>query len=190
MLEKTKANCWNQIFPMGLQTNDRNTAGTSLEQVTGTSPEQSLVHKTHLDVGFSKGCQGGHLLVPTDGESNDPYACGDASPEAHVDHGDAQLGPFPTSTWIAIPLDNECQGERPINHAAQRGLARNVAKLSCPWPSDTCGLWVGCAHWGFQLKRGQQLLPALLESPLGTDGARKRQPCSRCVLQPLEGIHL
>ena len=113
---------------MGVQTNGRNTAGTSPEQVTRTSLEQSLVHKTHLDVGFPKGCQRGHLLVPTDGETDDPYTCGDASPQAHVDDGDAQLGPLPTSTWIAIPPDNECQGERPINHAAQRGLARNVAK--------------------------------------------------------------
>ena len=90
------------------------------------SPEQLL---SQLDIGFPKGCQGGHLLVPTYGESDDPYIRGDASREAHVDHGDAQLGPLPTSTWIAIPPDNESQGERPINHAAQRGLARNVAKL-------------------------------------------------------------
>ena len=113
---------------MGVHTNGRNTAGTSPEQVTGTSPEQSFVHKTHLDVGFPKGCQSGHLLVPTYGESDDAYTCGDASPEAHVDDGDAQLGPLPTSTLIAISPDNECQGENPMDHAAQRGLARNVVK--------------------------------------------------------------
>ena len=96
-----------------------------------------------------------HLLVPTAGEPNDPYACGDASLEAHVDDGDAQLELLPTSAWMAIPPNNECQGEIPINHVAQRGLARNVAKRRCPRPTDTCGLRVGCAHRGFRLKWGQ-----------------------------------
>ena len=33
-------------------------------------------------------------------------------------------------------------------------------------------------------------MPSLLESPLEGDGASKRQPGSRRVLQPTEGIHL
>ena len=73
-----------------------------------------------------------------------------------------------------------------------RGWASRLCMAACAWarPVDTCGLRVGCAHRGFQLKRGQQLLPPLLESPLRADGASKRQPGSRRVLQPPEGIHL
>ena len=109
---------------------------------------------------------------------------GDVPPDAHVDDGAAPLGPLPTIAWRAILPNNECQGERPINHAAQLGRARNVAKPRCPGPANIGGLQVGCAHQGFELKRGKQLMPLLLESPLGANWASKRQPGSRRALQP------
>ena len=139
--------------------------------------QQLLLHERHLNVGFTKGCRGGHLLVPIHGETNDPHACGDASLGA-------QLGPLLGSAQIAIPHDNECQGERPIHHATQQGLARNVAKPRCPRSADTCGLPVGSAHRGFQVKRGQQLLPTLLESTLVAYGASKWQPVGAVQLNP------
>ena len=56
-------------------------------------------------------------------------------PEAHVDDGDAQRRPLPTSTWKAIPPDNECQGERPINYAAQRGACSQCSEAMMPMAS-------------------------------------------------------
>ena len=89
--------------------------------------------------------------MPGDGKVDDLHASRDASQEAHVDDAHAGLGALPRSAWIANPPHNECQGEGLINHMAQSGLARNVAKPRYPRPDDAFGPRVGCAHRGLRL---------------------------------------
>ena len=93
------------MVPMGVQTQGQNTAGRSLQKVIGTSLTELLVHKTHLDVGFPKGCQAPHLLIPKESQSDDAFACKDTSLEAHVDDGEAQLASIRASRsqtcWLA-----------------------------------------------------------------------------------------
>ena len=126
------------------------------------------------------------MFVPADGKPDAPHASADASLEAHVDDGDAQPGPLPTSAWIAITLDHNCQGKRAINDAAQQGPPRNVARPRCPWPADACGLRSDVLNGGSSSsvannRHGMREGP---ESPLGANWGGKRQPGSRRVLQP------
>jgi hypothetical protein len=55
-LRKKHQFCWNQIVPVAVPTKHLNVAGTSPEQVIGTSPEQHGVCAAHLNIVFPKGC--------------------------------------------------------------------------------------------------------------------------------------
>ena len=55
-LRKKHPFCWNQIVPVAVPTKHLNVAGTSPEQVIGTSPEQHGVCAAHLNIVFPKGC--------------------------------------------------------------------------------------------------------------------------------------
>ena len=171
------------------QTNGPNTAGTSPKQVDGTSPEQSLVHKIHLDVGFPKGCQGGRLPGPRDGKS-----------ETHTHAGMRLRRPMLTMETRNYDHSPPAHGSPPpvtmnVKGKDQSIMRHNGGGSQCSaamMPMASRHLWFFgwvCSP-GFQLKRGQQLLPVLLERPLGTDGESKRHPGSRRVPRPPEGIHI
>ena len=51
-LRKQQQFCWNQIVPVTVPTKHLNVAGTSPEQVIGTSLEQHGVYAAHLNIGF------------------------------------------------------------------------------------------------------------------------------------------
>ena len=74
---------------------------------------------------------------------------------------------------------DERSPHRPGRHASPYGTSCNVNAAWFKWDGLTGGV---------QLKRGQQLLLALLESPLKADGLSKR-PTSLC-LQPPKAVHL
>ena len=51
-LRKQHQFCWNQIVPVTVPAKHLNVAGTSPEQVIGTSPEQHGVYAAQLNIGF------------------------------------------------------------------------------------------------------------------------------------------